>query len=65
MSLSKLPVWSAVLFLAGATFAYGQATQAPDPGGHVPPTTTTTQPGPTGPGPSPQGGTTTGTQAGH
>jgi len=55
MSLTKLPVWAAALVICGATVAYGQATQAPAPGGRVPPTSPTTQPGPQGPGPSPQG----------
>jgi hypothetical protein len=62
MSPTKLPVWAAVLFLSTATLAYGQATQAPAPGG-TPPTTTTPNPPPESrnPGPdhpTPQGGTT-------
>jgi hypothetical protein len=59
MSVSKLPAWAVVLFLSGATVAYGQATQAPAPGGTVPPVVKPDQPGPKGPGPTPQGGGST------
>ena len=63
--LNKLPIWAATLFLAGATVAYGQATQAPAPGGHIPPVAQPVQPGPPGPGPSPQGGHPTPSSTGH
>ena len=54
MSVSKLPIWAAVLVLSGATFAYGQATQVPAPGGVVPPAIQQVPPVNPAPGPSPQ-----------
>ncbi len=57
MRSKLLSVITLAASLAGATVAYGQATQVPAPGGNLPPVATPA-PGPNpGPGPSPTGGT--------